>query len=197
MIFGWCSTAHVCIFQTHNHSVCIRPPLPVYTVEPQTATFSFKGSLDRITELKVWQSQLGFDGQSEVMFKKLTPVKVKSDHHVLYSTLVATQSARNLGPHKKDRLSSGDWNIVDWCELLQDLMVSYHRIVGGQKDHSITINKVFYLVHVSNERSKIKWRLVIITDITVLYGSLLSVCRLLIAHSHFTWTQMSLWPWQR
>ena len=31
--------------QSHDHSLCIRPGLPAYTVQPQTAVFSLKGSL--------------------------------------------------------------------------------------------------------------------------------------------------------
>lgn len=32
------------IFQTHDHSVCVRPPLPPFNVTPQNVTFQLNGS---------------------------------------------------------------------------------------------------------------------------------------------------------
>lgn len=34
----------ITVFQTHDHSQCVRPPLPPYSVSPQNATFNLKGS---------------------------------------------------------------------------------------------------------------------------------------------------------
>ncbi len=39
---------------SHDHSVCIRPPLPHYNVSSQNATFMLKGSLASITSLNAW-----------------------------------------------------------------------------------------------------------------------------------------------
>jgi galactosylceramidase len=58
---------------THDHSVCIRPPLPKYTVEPQEATFQLKGSFAGVTELECWISNT----TAENYFQKCsTPVKI-------------------------------------------------------------------------------------------------------------------------
>lgn len=91
--------------QTHNHSVCIRPPLLPFNVTSQSATFQLKGSFVRsiwalhyaaesyrvmlfslkvilfsqasISELQVWRSQFNFKTQKPSFFEKLTPLKVK------------------------------------------------------------------------------------------------------------------------
>ncbi|XP_048249500.1 galactocerebrosidase-like isoform X1 [Haliotis rufescens] len=65
---------------THDHSKCIRPRLPPYTVEPQTITLDIGGSFGSLQKLNVWYSKLGFndtDTQS-VFFKSLSPVQVTS-----------------------------------------------------------------------------------------------------------------------
>ncbi|BFZ01346.1 hypothetical protein BsWGS_04385 [Bradybaena similaris] len=46
---------------SHDHSICIRPELPPYTVEEQNVTFVFTGSFAHITKLYVWQSILRFN----------------------------------------------------------------------------------------------------------------------------------------
>lgn len=92
--------------QTHDHSVCIRPPLPHYKVTAQKATFSLKGSFvglitppilfpswrsfwlwfsssgvlfcvqASIGLLQVWHSKFDFETKQPVFFEKLRPVKV-------------------------------------------------------------------------------------------------------------------------
>ena len=45
---------------SHNNSICIRPPLPSYTVNEQLATFVLDGSFKgKISKLNMWQTQLG------------------------------------------------------------------------------------------------------------------------------------------
>ncbi|XP_029973129.1 galactocerebrosidase-like isoform X1 [Salarias fasciatus] len=61
---------------THDHSVCIRPPLPRFNVTAQKATFQLKGSFASITELQVWQSQFNFKTKQPTFFKKLPPIKL-------------------------------------------------------------------------------------------------------------------------
>lgn len=91
--------------QTHDHSVCIRPPLLPFNVTSQNATFQLKGSFVRsfelfimllkvtewnfshskliyfsqasIKELQVWRSQFNFKTQKPSFFEKLTPLKVR------------------------------------------------------------------------------------------------------------------------
>ncbi|XP_070540042.1 galactocerebrosidase-like [Ptychodera flava] len=60
----------------HDHSVCIRPALPKYTVEKQNASFKLQGSYRNITELYVWHSKLGFQGAPTTLFEKLENIKV-------------------------------------------------------------------------------------------------------------------------
>ncbi|XP_040457220.1 galactocerebrosidase isoform X1 [Falco naumanni] len=61
---------------THNHSQCIRPPLPQFDVKPQRATFYLKGSFYMVETLQVWHSRLGFESGNTSLFQQLCPVKV-------------------------------------------------------------------------------------------------------------------------
>ncbi|KAK3095500.1 hypothetical protein FSP39_015418 [Pinctada imbricata] len=61
---------------SHDHSVCIRPPLPPYTVEKQDITIQLKGYFANLTSINVWYSKLGFGNDSSTLFKKMTPLKV-------------------------------------------------------------------------------------------------------------------------
>ncbi|XP_046548396.1 galactocerebrosidase-like [Haliotis rubra] len=46
---------------SHDHSICVRPPLEPYNVTKQRVTFQLKGSFFSITSLRVWYSRL-FNG---------------------------------------------------------------------------------------------------------------------------------------
>ncbi|XP_076605748.1 galactocerebrosidase isoform X2 [Chaetodon auriga] len=61
---------------THDHSVCVRPPLPAFNVTSQNATFQLKGSLASIKELQVWRSQFNFKTNKPSFFEKLTTLKL-------------------------------------------------------------------------------------------------------------------------
>ncbi|CAL1547008.1 unnamed protein product [Lymnaea stagnalis] len=62
---------------SHDHSVCIRPDLPPYTVQEQKVTFILGGNFAKITSLNVWQSKLKFNpGESSTYFQSLGPVPV-------------------------------------------------------------------------------------------------------------------------
>ncbi|XP_021258153.1 galactocerebrosidase isoform X3 [Numida meleagris] len=61
---------------THNHSQCIRPPLPHFRVSPQRATFYLRGSFYFLKTLHVWHSRLGFESANSSLFEQLRPVKV-------------------------------------------------------------------------------------------------------------------------
>ncbi|CAK6969988.1 galactocerebrosidase isoform X2 [Scomber scombrus] len=61
---------------THDHSVCIRPPLLPFNVTAQNATFQLKGSFVSIKELQVWRSQFNFKTKKPSFFEKLTPLKL-------------------------------------------------------------------------------------------------------------------------
>ncbi|XP_060918613.1 galactocerebrosidase isoform X2 [Labrus mixtus] len=61
---------------THDHSVCVRPPLLPFNVTSQNATFQLKGSFAFIKELHVWRSQFDFKTKKPSFFEKLAPVKI-------------------------------------------------------------------------------------------------------------------------
>ncbi|CAJ1074255.1 galactocerebrosidase isoform X2 [Xyrichtys novacula] len=61
---------------THDHSVCIRPPLPPFNVTCQNATFQLKGSFASIQQLQVWRSQFNFKTNKPSFFEKLAPLKL-------------------------------------------------------------------------------------------------------------------------
>ncbi|XP_030626574.1 galactocerebrosidase [Chanos chanos] len=62
---------------THNHSQCIRPSLPPFSVSPQTATFKLKGSFATLTELQLWYSRFDFQTKKDTLFEKRGPIKVQ------------------------------------------------------------------------------------------------------------------------
>ncbi|XP_072479473.1 galactocerebrosidase isoform X2 [Notamacropus eugenii] len=62
---------------THDHSKCIRPLLPLFTVSEQTASFYLKGSFKELKMLQVWYTKFGSRaGNSSVLFKQLPPLKI-------------------------------------------------------------------------------------------------------------------------
>ncbi|XP_022080635.1 galactocerebrosidase-like isoform X1 [Acanthaster planci] len=65
---------------SHNHSICIRPYLPPYSVVAQTATFALQGNFANISSLNVWYSKLGFSGETSTMFVKKNPIKIMNGH---------------------------------------------------------------------------------------------------------------------
>ncbi|XP_046874238.1 galactocerebrosidase isoform X1 [Hypomesus transpacificus] len=68
---------------THDHSVCIRPPLLPYNVTSQNATFQLKGSFNHIKELQVWHSRFDFKTNKPFFFKKLSPLKITDSSFTL------------------------------------------------------------------------------------------------------------------
>lgn len=61
---------------THDHSECIRPPLPEFNVSAQKVTFQLKASFAHLTELQVWYSKLDFESKKNILFRKKSPIKV-------------------------------------------------------------------------------------------------------------------------
>ncbi|XP_064195389.1 galactocerebrosidase-like isoform X1 [Anguilla rostrata] len=60
----------------HDHSICVRPPLPHFNVSSQNATFQLKGSFGSLSELQVWQSKFDFKTKNSILFKQLSPLKI-------------------------------------------------------------------------------------------------------------------------
>ncbi|KAF8570230.1 hypothetical protein P879_01942, partial [Paragonimus westermani] len=70
---------------THNHSLCIRPALPAYTVRPQNVTFQLVGtSFRNLSSLNVYRTRLRFekDEKSEY-FKYLGKVETVDQQFTL------------------------------------------------------------------------------------------------------------------
>ncbi|XP_070609976.1 galactocerebrosidase isoform X2 [Erythrolamprus reginae] len=61
---------------THNHSMCIRPPLPFYVVSPQKAVFHLKGSFSKLKSLQMWYSKLDFSTANSTLFQSLGPKNI-------------------------------------------------------------------------------------------------------------------------
>ncbi|XP_044520923.1 galactocerebrosidase [Gracilinanus agilis] len=62
---------------THEHSKCIRPPLPFFQVSEQTTTFSLQGTFKELRMLHVWYSKLGKETRNDsLLFKQLPPLKI-------------------------------------------------------------------------------------------------------------------------
>ncbi|KAK7508502.1 hypothetical protein BaRGS_00000068 [Batillaria attramentaria] len=68
---------------SHNHSLCIRPALPKYTVVPQNITVKLGGSFAAVSQMNVWYSKLGFNGQPSTMFEKQSAVTFKNGEAML------------------------------------------------------------------------------------------------------------------
>uniref|UniRef100_A0A4W4G8I0 Galactocerebrosidase n=1 Tax=Electrophorus electricus TaxID=8005 RepID=A0A4W4G8I0_ELEEL len=92
---------------THDHSECIRPSLPPYTVSPQTATFQLKGSFVSValTELQQWYSKLNFMNKKDTLFQNITPIKVSNGYFTLqldvdevYTITTVTSGHKGLYP---------------------------------------------------------------------------------------------------
>jgi len=70
---------------THDHSGCIRPGLPPYTVEEQTITlqlegiFKYSNNAYNKLNISVWYSKLGFNGAEDIMFQKKDPLVFSDD----------------------------------------------------------------------------------------------------------------------
>jgi len=86
---------------THNHSLCIRPSLPEYTVVAQQANFQLKGNLSTIQDLIVWKTKLGFDSKPTMLFKKQSSVRVRygSFSLTLYPDELYTLTTQKVGQH--------------------------------------------------------------------------------------------------
>uniref|UniRef100_A0A0B7BI09 galactosylceramidase n=1 Tax=Arion vulgaris TaxID=1028688 RepID=A0A0B7BI09_9EUPU len=63
---------------SHDHSICIRPELPAYTVTDQVVIFNFAGAFENITELYLWYSMLTFDNSTPTHFQSLGTIAVSN-----------------------------------------------------------------------------------------------------------------------
>ncbi|XP_071392189.1 galactocerebrosidase isoform X2 [Centroberyx affinis] len=108
---------------THDHSVCIRPPLPAYNVTSQNATFQLKGSFASIKALQVWRSKFDFKTKKPSFFEKLTPLKLldgsftlslAEDEVYTLTTITTGQKGRHPDPPPSarfPRIYKDDFNV--------------------------------------------------------------------------------------
>ncbi|XP_059907836.1 galactocerebrosidase isoform X2 [Gadus macrocephalus] len=68
---------------THDHSVCVRPPLPAFNVTSQNTTFQLKGSFASLAQLQVWRSRFNFKTQKPTFFERLSPLKLSDGSFTL------------------------------------------------------------------------------------------------------------------
>ncbi|XP_029645821.1 galactocerebrosidase [Octopus sinensis] len=61
---------------SHNHSYCIRPALPKYTVEPQDVTIQLDSSFSFVKQFYIWFSELSFTQKASVLFQQQKPIPV-------------------------------------------------------------------------------------------------------------------------
>jgi galactosylceramidase len=117
---------------SHDHSKCIRPSLPSYSVTSQTATFILKGDFARISELCVWDSQLfpsdGVDGPQ--YFIKNGTIKVVNGKFEVFLpvdhvTTLSTTCDRTKGEYTPPPSGSFPMPYTDDfdCELVCDHMM--------------------------------------------------------------------------
>ncbi|XP_036847426.2 galactocerebrosidase isoform X1 [Manis javanica] len=111
---------------SHKHSVCIRPPLPYFSVSHQFATFVLKGSFSEIPELHVWYTKLGKPSQRH-LFKQLDSLwllnssgtftlELQEDELFTLTTLTTGSKGRHTLPPKSQpfpRSYKDDFNVVD------------------------------------------------------------------------------------
>lgn len=92
---------------SHDHSKCIRPYLPAYSVSPQNVTIVLSGNYKNIKVLHMWYSKLGFNGAISKMFQKLQPVLVTNsqvnltlalDEIITLTTLATGQKGQYTDP---------------------------------------------------------------------------------------------------
>ncbi|XP_045189275.2 galactocerebrosidase-like isoform X2 [Mercenaria mercenaria] len=90
---------------SHDHSKCIRPPLPKYNVKKQTVKFQLKGQFANTKVLQMWKSKLRFDNTSSTFFKKQKPLQIINgtftlDLDVDVVITLTTLNTGNKGSHK-------------------------------------------------------------------------------------------------
>lgn len=73
---------------SRNHSSCVRPGLPNYVTEPETATFQLQGDFAKVTQLQLWYTHWAYwDGDQTVEFQKMAPVQVVNGKFTLTITV--------------------------------------------------------------------------------------------------------------
>ncbi|XP_052227631.1 galactocerebrosidase-like [Dreissena polymorpha] len=89
---------------SHDHSQCIRPPLPEYNVTKQDVFMQLKGNFANISSLQVWRSALKFGDASSEFFQnhgeiKVVDGRVKLQLNVDELVTLTTVTTGNKGSH--------------------------------------------------------------------------------------------------
>jgi len=85
---------------THDHSVCIRPGLPAYTVTPQTVTFQLAGGLATTKPLYVWYTHLN-QSQQNIYFEQIKTITPVNGQFTLSLDLDSVWTVSTLTGQKK------------------------------------------------------------------------------------------------
>eukprot|EP00062_Callorhinchus_milii_P018119 gi/632971232/ref/XP_007902070.1/ PREDICTED: galactocerebrosidase isoform X2 [Callorhinchus milii] len=110
---------------THNHSICIRPPLLPFVVLKQNATFDLQGSFKQLKRLQVWHSKFDFGNKSSKFFTRQPAIKVVKgsftvslDLDEVYTFTTITTGTRGSFPYVPlsqpfPKVYKDDFNVVD------------------------------------------------------------------------------------
>ncbi|XP_067848060.1 galactocerebrosidase-like isoform X2 [Heptranchias perlo] len=69
---------------SHDHSICIRPPLLPFEVFRQNTTFKLQGSFNQIKTLQIWHSKFDFFKNSSKFFTQLPEIKLDNGSFSLH-----------------------------------------------------------------------------------------------------------------
>eukprot|EP00026_Physarum_polycephalum_P003123 Phypoly_transcript_03132.p1 GENE.Phypoly_transcript_03132~~Phypoly_transcript_03132.p1 ORF type:complete len:773 (+),score=122.26 Phypoly_transcript_03132:204-2522(+) len=85
---------------THDHSECIRPSLPSYTVTPQNVTFQIQGGLATNKPLYVWYTHLN-QSQQNIYFEQIKTITPENGQFTLELDLDSVWTVSTLTGQKK------------------------------------------------------------------------------------------------
>jgi galactosylceramidase len=84
---------------THDHSICIRPGLPAYTVTPQNVTFILTGGLAATKPLYVWKTHL-LQNEANTYFMQLPSITPQNGRFSLELDLDSVVTVSTLNGRK-------------------------------------------------------------------------------------------------
>jgi galactosylceramidase len=91
---------------SHNHSVCVRPSLPGYTVAPQDATFVLNGVFAGVDELNRWTTYLEYStGETSEYFLDSGTVTVSGGRFTVFLPVDTVMTLTTLTGQKKGSYS--------------------------------------------------------------------------------------------
>jgi len=86
---------------SRSHAACTRPPLPAFTVEPETVVFELHESMGAVDTLAVWYSN--YEGLEDAQFVRLSDIHVASGRFELHVDVGAYITVSTLRGARKGR----------------------------------------------------------------------------------------------